>query len=81
MIGNQVCLDPSTHYTTKFPSFSSSSLVGACVCVTVFPFKFLLLVSFLNSTFSKQSPVLLQGLTAPSAISPWRSKAGQPLLR
>lgn len=58
------------HEVSPFPS---STLEGACVCVTVRVFLFtikaliLLLASFLNSIFSKQSPVLAQSLTTLSA--------------
>lgn len=54
------------------PRFSSSRLVGEGVCLLcVFPLPIkalllLLLVSFIDSTFPKQSPVL-QGLTASPA--------------
>lgn len=53
-----------------FSPFSSSTLLAVCVrdCVFFFTLKALLLVllvNFLDSTFSKQSLVLFQGLTAP----------------
>lgn len=73
------------HEVFPFLLQHAGGCVHVCDCVCVFPFTLkaqllLLLVSFLDSTFWKRSPVLVQGLTALSAIFPWRSQDRQPLL-